>query len=232
MRIYFYKEGCARIASEKFNLNESSVKNKYIHLTNICVNIDNKKYIKPNSTNDDGANIYNIFMYQNFLKSINIEWSDIREKIKDIIIKSIISVYRNLTEENDRLNLSDQSFFNLLGFDILITDNFEPLLVEINNNPTMIVYNNLERPDKTNLFIDTLNLIGIIPFSRKEKEPQDNILFNKEIDDNVNNALCELERPRGGYELIFPKKDNILMYHKYFIYNTEENKKFWSKLNL
>ena len=33
------------------------------------------------------------------------------------------------------------------------------------------------------------------------------------IDDN----LCELDRPRGGYKLIFPLKENIEKYQKYYL---------------
>ena len=88
LRIYFYNEGCARIAAEKYNLNKSSIKNIYIHLTNICVNKNSEKYIDPKTINDDHGNMYNILMYKRYLKSINIDYFNIREKIKDIIIWS------------------------------------------------------------------------------------------------------------------------------------------------
>ena len=147
-------------------------------------------------------------------------------------IKSIISVYRNLTKENERMNISDSSFYYLLGIDILITEQFKPILIEMNANPLMKINNNLEKENKTNLFIDTLNLVGIVPYSRKSKEPLNKkYQFMREIDYNINNACCELERPRGDYELIFPKKENVNQYKKYFIYNTEENEIFWKLIN-
>ena len=118
-----------------------------------------------------------------------------------------------------------------MGFDILITDKFEPILCEINYNPTMEIHNNFEKENKTNLFLDTLNLIGIVPYSKISNKPLKNeIKFKRDIDDSINNAFCELERPRGGYELIFPLKKNINKYKRYFIYNIEENKIFWSKI--
>ena len=228
LRIYFYKEGLVRIAAEKFCLKENSLDNKFIHLTGININIKNKNFISPNSTKDENANVWNILMYQNYLKKLNIKWVDIREKIKDLIIKSIISAYKKINEKNERENVSDQSFFNLLGFDIIITNKFEPKLLEINEDPFMRYRFALEKPDKVNIFIDTLNLIGIVPFSRRNEEPFNFKFLNRNIpDDNINNALCELQRPMGDYELIFPTKENIYKYKKYFIYNTEENTKFW-----
>ena len=127
--------------------------------------------------------------------------------------------------------MNDQSFFDLLGFDILITDNYIPKLIEINYIPDMTIYSNLEKPLKYNLFIDTLNIIGIVPFSRNTwKTLNKNIIYESDIDEKINNALCELERPRGDYELIFPTKINISKYSKYFFDNSKENLVFWDKI--
>ena len=194
LRIYFYKEGLVRIASEIFSLNINSIKNKFIHLTNTDVNKFNKNFIKPNNSYSKKANTWNIFMYKTFLKENNIDWKFIKFKIEDIIIKSIISVYHNLTLEIEKNNLNEQNYFEILGFDILI-------------------------------------LIGIVPFSRNNKESLNSHLkFNSNINEKINNALCELEGPKGNYELIFPKKENINIYKKYFLNNSEENKKFWKNI--
>ena len=231
MRIYFYKEGLVRIASEKYSLNMNSIQNKFVHLTNMCVNFLNKNYIRPNSSDDENSNLWNILMYKKYLEQYNIEWENIREKIKDIIIKSIISVHKNLTDENERIKVNDQSFYEILGFDILINEKFIPKLSEINCIPEMFLSNNLDKKIKTDLFYDTLNLIGIVPYSRKKEESlNEKFRTFDDFEDNINNAICELERPRGDYELIFPTKDNIRKYSKYFINNSRENKKFWNHI--
>ena len=103
--------------------------------------------------------------------------------------------------------------------------------MEINKNPSKKFDNDLEKVIKTNLVVDTLNLVGIPLFSK-------NIIYKNifhpkiyDIEDNVNNALCELTRPRGDYELIFPLKNNIDTYKKYFAnINTKENEIFWKKI--
>lgn len=132
LRIYFYKEGLIRRATRNFTLDENSIKNRYIHLTNIAVNIKSKDYILPNDTNIDEASMWNLHIYANHLKKLGIDYNILRNKFKDIIIKSIISVYQNLTLELSQKNLNDMNFYNLLGFDILIKDNYEPILLEIN----------------------------------------------------------------------------------------------------
>ena len=231
MRIYLYKEGLVRIASEIFSINTNSIKNKFIHLTNTDVNKLNKNYIRPNNSYNQKANIWNIFMYKKFLKENNIDWNTIKEKIKDIIIKSMISVYYNLTLEIEKNNLNDQNYFEILGFDILITNDFVPKLIEINFAPELAVHNDLDKPIKYNLFIEALDLIGIVPFSRNINESLNyRLKLNSDIDEKVNNALCELERPKGRYELIFPIKENIDIYTKYFLNNSKENIKFWNNI--
>lgn len=95
----------------------------------------------------------------------------------------------------------------------------------------MDIYDKIDLPLKTNLFVDTLNIVGIIPFSRKSFMSLDKIYnFENTIDHFINNAFCEINRPKGDYELIFPIKNNIYKYKKYFLNITEENKKFWEKI--
>ena len=95
----------------------------------------------------------------------------------------------------------------------------------------MRIHNDLDRPIKTNLFVDTLNIIGISPYSRTENKSLNTIFKYKSTqEENIENAICELKRQKGDYELIFPLKTNINLYKKYFINNSEENINFWNKI--
>jgi hypothetical protein len=228
LRIYFNKEGLIRIAAHNFTLNEDFIKNRYVHLTNTGVNRDSKDFIVPDNSSNEEANIWNINMWAKRLKQLNVDFNEVKRKISDIIIKSIISVYQNLTLEQNENNLNDINFYDLLGYDIIITKDFEPILLEINSGPSITYHNQRDKPIKTNLLVDTLNIVGISMFNK-------NILLyrNKKIKNsveyNVQNAICELNRPRGDYELIFPLKENINKYRKYFKRkNNKENKMFWN----
>lgn len=233
LRIYFSQQGLVRIASHNFSLNENSIKDKYIHLTNSGLNSKSKDYIFPNiQNNTHTANMWNLNEYSKHLQGIGVNFSFIREKTKDIIIKSIISVYRKLIEKLDHNNLIDNNYYNLLGYDIIITNKFEPMLLEINTMPNLLNYTNLDYPIYTNVFIDTLNLIGITPFYRRGKyDIKNNDLSNIQVKEAVNNAICELNRPRGDFELIFPLQSNIKVYKKFFNIQIEENEMFWKKID-
>ena len=231
LRIYFNKQGLVRIASQEYSLNINKIGNKYIHLTNTDINKKNKNYAYPKDFNDENANIWNLNTYKNYLNKKNKDWNYLYNKIIDIIIKSIISVQQKIIDKINQFNLRDNNFYNLLGFDILITNKFEPILLEINYSPCMNIYDNVDKSIKTNLFVDILNIVGIYPFSKKTfKRFDKEYKFKNNIDESINNALCELTRPRGDLELIFPLKENILKYKKYFNEISEENTIFWKKL--
>ena len=228
LRIYFNQEGLIRIAAENFTLNEESIKNRFVHLTNTGVNSANKDFIIPDNSSNEEANIWNLKMYAKRLKKLNVDFNEFKQKINDIIIKSIISVYEKLTSEQTKNNLNDINFYDLLGYDIIIKKNFEPILLEINSGPSIVYHNELDKSIKTNLLVDTLNLVGISIFNKniafyKKKEIKNSVEYN------VQNALCELKRPRGEYELIFPMKENIDTYKKFFKgRNNDENTMFWN----
>lgn len=232
LRIYLNKEGIVRISSEKYNLTEGSTENKNIFLTNTAINKGHKDYIFPKNDSDNEANIWNLKTYEKYLIQKNIDYNVIHKKIKDIIIKTIVSFQNNLIHSNDYFNVNDRTIFSVLGFDILINNAYEPILLEVNNKPDLAMYNKVDEKIKTNLFIDTLNIIGIQPFSHKGRYRP----FDKEFrylnnsEELVDNAFCELTRGRGDYELIFPLKENIDYYKKFFIKNNQENLKFWEKI--
>ena len=101
----------------------------------------------------------------------------------------------------------------------------------MDNKPNLHIQDKGDKFIKEKIYVDTLNIVGIIPFSHDEKEePLDDIyVYNDHIEEAVDYAFCELTRPRGNFELIFPLKNNIDKYSK-FISNNKENMKLWEKI--
>lgn len=233
LRIYLYQEGLVRIAADEYNLNLDSIDNKFSHLTNTAINIHNKNYIDPKSEMDESANKWNLKTYRNYLKKQNVDVELLFDKIKDIIIKTFISGQRAIIKTSEKLKLNDLNMFNLFGFDIFIDDKFDPYLLEVNTRPFMHEYNKYDRIIKSNLLVDTLNIAGITLFSHDKKHQAYDNAFNyaKEEVKRVDDALCELTRPRGDYELIFPLKNNIDKYSRFFFYKKgKENAMFWKEI--
>jgi tubulin polyglutamylase TTLL4 len=53
LKVYFFKEGLTRFATEKYSTNMSSLKKRFVHLTNYSVN---KRNIEGYVRNQDKAN--------------------------------------------------------------------------------------------------------------------------------------------------------------------------------
>ena len=233
LRIYLNKEGLIRIATNNYSLSLESIKDNFTHLTNTGINVRNKKYHYAENSSDELANKWNFATYKKYLKKHKISSKTIFAKIKDIIIKTIISGINPIIDLESRINIDDRSMFNIFGFDVLIDKELNPTLLEVNSRPSMKIYDSMDKIIKTNLLVDTLNIVGIVPFSheRRFKSFDLDYIYKKKVNARVNNAYCELTRPRGDFELIFPLKSNINKYKKYFLEKeNSENKIFWKKI--
>ena len=82
---------------------------------------------------------------------------------------------------------------------------------------------------KEKIFIDTLNIVGITPFSHDETaESLDEIYkYEDPIEETIDFAFCELTRPKGNFDLIFPLKTNIEKYRKLIRKKCVENENFF-----
>ena len=65
--------------------------------------------------------------------------TELKRKINDIIVKTVISglptvshQYRYCQPEEYENNMC----FHILGFDIMVTDQIEPILIEVNHTPS------------------------------------------------------------------------------------------------
>ena len=119
----------------------------------------------------------------------------------------------------------------MFGFDIIIDENFEVYLLEINRRADIHIYDKKDEKIKQDKFIDTLNIIGIIIFSHDEnQEPLDDEYKNDDqVQEAIDIASCELTRPKGSAELIFPLKNNIDKYKRFIGKKVIENEEFWKK---
>ena len=55
LKVYLFKEGLVRFATQKYTNSQKTVDKRYIHLTNYSVNKKNEDYIKNTGANGGGA---------------------------------------------------------------------------------------------------------------------------------------------------------------------------------
>lgn len=113
-------------------------------------------------------------------------------KIYDVIIKSLLSVdstiYQNLKKLPNRSNC-----FELLGYDILIDTELKPWLMEVNLSPSLATDSPLDVKIKSNLMVDTFNLVGIKKFDRR----RDNLTKMKNRVKNIMRAKSYQSRQQN-----------------------------------
>jgi tubulin polyglutamylase TTLL4 len=106
LKVYLFKEGLTRFATEKYSTNLNSLKKRYVHLTNYSVNKRNVEgYVKNNDkannsvavvseAEGDGQNSskWNLLQLKTQFDKMGLDFKGTKQKIKDVIIKTLISV--------------------------------------------------------------------------------------------------------------------------------------------
>ena len=105
-----------------------------------------------------------------------IDYGEIYTKIKDVCIKTLMSVEPYIVTQN-RTAKSKNIAFEIYGFDILIDDALKPWLLEVNVLPSLSSSSPFDKQVKSMLLSDTFHLLGFNIFDRKqilEKKKEDN----------------------------------------------------------
>ena len=96
-------------------------------------------------------------------------------KIKTLVGKTLLSGIDRIKQYSQKIHLSDSEgimqenkYFELLGIDVLVDDNFHPWLLEVNPDPDLSAKSNfpLAKVVKSNLLHDLLHLVGILPVDK------------------------------------------------------------------
>lgn len=142
LEIYLYKEGLARFCVEKFTLSDFRVVR---HLTNTSIN--HKLWSSgnlPESVEDEFYRVINSCLgpgdfskrtfssVLKYLSSLGANTRKIWEDIQRVILLTIMALSSAPLKQHQPVNC-----FELLGFDILLTDDYKPYLLEVNLGPSL-----------------------------------------------------------------------------------------------
>ena len=162
LRVYMYEEGLTRFATVKYN-QSSKKQSRYVHLTNYSLNKFNANFINNTDADvDDQGSKWSLTALRRKMAAIGIDHDKIFKKIEDIIIKTIISGENVINNATEMFVPYSSNCFELLGFDVLIDDVFEPWLLEVNLSPSLNCDSPLDQKIKSNLIADLFNLAGMI----------------------------------------------------------------------
>jgi len=162
LRIYLYKNGLVRFATEKFSTKDEDLKNMFIHLTNFTVNKkgDAVRDYPPGCQ----VNKWSVYELWDYLKEKDqIDPTPFWEGTKDVVIKTLLCGHENIDKMVKESVGSFYNNYNLLGLDIFIDTDLKPYLLEVNTIPSLFINQISKDIDlrlKAPLIAETMNIVG------------------------------------------------------------------------
>ena len=231
LKIYIYDNGIVRFCSEKYTTDAEKLNNNYVHITNYSVSRA-MDILRKGDQEIDYEIKWSLQALKGYFLEKKIKFDPIWERIKDIAIKTILSVFELSTPALKAFKLTSCNLFELYGLDILLDNSFTPWLLECNINPSLNCDMDVDVKVKSKLITDIINIIGLVPFThdKREKPLDKDNYYMSSIEEAITESLCEFERPTGGFERIFPLKENIEKYKIFIDKPGEQNLNLWEEM--
>ena len=183
IKIYIFNEGLVRFASEEYVNDKVNKENIYIHLTNYALNKNNTDKVEDIK--------WNLKMYEDYFIKNNLqeEHSNIWKKIKDIIVKTIITISDQSQLAVKVLTKSRNNLFEVYGFDILMDEQYSPYLCEVNVSPSLNCDSEIDMQVKSSLIREVINIIGVGKNNYECEEKVQSILSPRRIAKSTTESL-------------------------------------------
>jgi hypothetical protein len=169
LTVYIYNEGLARFCTHPYAPpTRETLEDRYCHLTNTAVNVTNPGNSRPI-----------LELATTIIRRIT--ESDRRgealwPRIRQIVLLSVIAEYQNVLQKVGTVAPEGRAdgfvapqralddvhrYFHLLGIDVMIDDQCEPVVLELNDRPSMCVTDEIEQDLKARLVFDALNVVTV-----------------------------------------------------------------------
>ncbi|XP_072301123.1 tubulin monoglutamylase TTLL4 [Eucyclogobius newberryi] len=203
LRIYIFSDGLVRFASCKYSSSMKSLGNKFIHLTNYSVNKKNSEY---QANSDDKAcqgHKWALKALWQYLGAKGINTTPLWEKIKDIVIKTIIASEPYVTSLLKMHLKTPYSCHELFGFDIMLDEKLKPWILEVNISPSLHSNSALDIAIKGQMVRDLLNLAG---FHIPQRDVVSAASSSPSSSTSSTSSLCGGHKERGKPDLSADEK--------------------------
>ncbi|KAG8125297.1 hypothetical protein E2320_020637 [Naja naja] len=145
---------------QRYSSSMKSLNNKYMHLTNYSIN---KKNVEYKSNADETAcqgHKWALKALWNYLTQKGVDSEAIWEKIKDIVVKTIIASEPYIINLVKMYVRRPYCCHELFGFDVMLDENLKPWILEVNISPSLHSNSPLDVSIKGQMVRDALNLAG------------------------------------------------------------------------
>ncbi|OMJ78088.1 hypothetical protein SteCoe_22198 [Stentor coeruleus] len=248
LRVFLHEDGLTRLATEVYsNPNNANFNDLCMHLTNYAINKNNPKFqFNSDSNVDNIGHKRSLKSTYEYLKTQGKDIEELKGKIEDIILKTLCSVQPSVAHVYKTCQPEDftnSMCFELLGFDIIIDSNLNPVLLEVNHSPSFSTDSPLDWKIKHRLIRESLMLLGSRVrdrknyYQNKKNEVQRRTFSckaNKETrEEKMEKAREAIERREkwenshlGGFKKLYPAENR----EKYDTYLSAANQ-LWSDIS-
>ncbi|NXS49000.1 TTLL4 polyglutamylase, partial [Balaeniceps rex] len=162
LRVYLFKDGLVRFASCRYSSSMKSLSNKFVHLTNYSVNKKNTEYKSNLDETACQGHKWALKALWSYLTQKGVNSEAIWEKIKDIVIKTIIASEPYVNSLVKMYVRRPYCCHELFGFDIMLDENLKPWILEVNISPSLHSNSPLDVSIKGQMIRDLLNIAGFV----------------------------------------------------------------------
>ncbi|XP_005089611.2 tubulin polyglutamylase TTLL11 [Aplysia californica] len=148
LEFYICDEGQVRLATMPYTKpTAENIRFANMHLTNFMVNVQNQNYVLC-----DEDNVGSQRLFSAWLKQLGKEGYDTKllwQNIELLVAKTLIGMTPQMLVDYHAAIPDDQkgpTCFQIVGFDILLRDNLEPVLLEVNHDPSIRVVDTTKGP--------------------------------------------------------------------------------------
>ena len=211
LRIYVYRNGVARFCSKK-----SSDHSVFSELTNKSLNKKNPDVVMTQI-------VKLVADVMNRLKNEGHDTDRLWQRIDRAIVSTIITASKFLKDgmEEQCPKLGIQRCFQILGFDVLLSEELDPYILEVNYRPSLETNASYERKMKLSMLSDAMKIMQPAPeyqeYIRKNFSPE---LAEKwptlvENDEELKAAIMKTNNKPignvGGFVLAYPTSNERQM---------------------
>lgn len=154
-----------------------------MHLTNYAINKENPEFQKnQEGDNDSTGHKRSLTFAWKYIDSLGFDSKVVIQNVKDIILKTLISVQPMLahTYRSCQPDDTDNSMcFEVLGFDIFLDHKLKPWVLEVNHTPSFTTDSPLDFKIKKNLISDTCKLLNLSYYKKMKFKREKTQEFTK-----------------------------------------------------
>ncbi|QDZ18743.1 tubulin polyglutamylase [Chloropicon primus] len=203
LKIHLFQDGLCRFGTVPYS--KGNYSDIWAHLTNFSINKNSPTYDWDKDT-IGVANKWTLRRLTEYLRSRGVPMEAVMLKIKALVILSLVSLPGIVPKT------SSGTCFELFGFDVILSSDFKPWLLEVNTSPALGIDCFEDEDVKEPLIRDLLSAVQFGKLSDRKRERKrpwsrrsgTRVLTGKTSDQNENGEGTFQMNHAGQYEQIFP----------------------------